>query len=252
MPASMASMPLRQIRRIERRHGGLYGERRGDGIAGIARATQRRAEQRHDRIVRVLVHHAVMPFDHLGDLAQVTIKQRQHSLERLVLALGGEALDVSEQHRDHPLFAAQRDGLAHQLLGDLVRHHLAEQVAHFRFLGQPGRHRVDGAGQLADLILPGHRNGLPVVPGLDAAHARRPIEDGPRDRARQQDHGQQADGDHREVKLQQRAVLAITQSHTQGIGHGRVCLLQLRAKQLLVVRTERRGDHVHIGQGLRG
>ena len=93
----------------------------------MRRLAERRAEDRHDPVPKVLVDVSSVPPNDIGHHREILIEQRHQLLRGKTFGDRGKAGDVRKQHRELFFFAAELDfRVAHDLIHDLGRHVLVE------------------------------------------------------------------------------------------------------------------------------
>ena len=128
----------------------------------MLRVVERRAPHRHDRVALILVQVSPLVEDHLGQLGQVLVEQRDEVLRLHALGeIGREARDVAEENGEHLALAAQlqqvgvRDHLRDDRRREVVLERLAD-VALLTLLGEVPPRGDRGVGEHARDDGPGH------------------------------------------------------------------------------------------------
>src|SRR5215831_5143333 len=181
----------------------------------VVSGRERRSPEGDDGIADVLLDNAVVRADLLGHDGEVVIEQLDHGCRRELLAERREAPQVGEQDRGDAAFRLVQVLLRRvdEARDDARVDVLAKGFLDSLLLAKLFGHAIEGLGELADLVLGGHRNGYLQISGLDGLG---PFHDPPerpnealgtgRAHAESEDHRDHEQGD---IQLQEAGLLGV-------------------------------------------
>ena len=130
---------------VARVNGAQHLARRLDGVRGLERIVDRRAEDGEQSVAQKLVHNAIVPVDGVDQDFKNSVEALDDLGRRSAARRRGEAADVDEHDANPPHFAELGRADPEQLLDHPWRDVLTEEVGHF----VAGRRRGERALKMA-------------------------------------------------------------------------------------------------------
>ena len=128
------------------------------GEAGLlVRVREGRTPEGHDRVAHIFVDDSAAPADRLRHGRQIAVNHTDQRSGRYALAQRRKTLHIGEAHRHHPAlaFAAKQFRPLDQVLYDTRIEVFAESLTHPRLGAELPHHRIEGSGEVANLVARG-------------------------------------------------------------------------------------------------